>query len=139
MKYLILISFLLINNYYNIQAQTTSKDATNSMLKYNASVAGKSDGLITIEEILSAKQLLLDKDAEQSYRIISFKITIICKGRDPIEIENQKNGELNSKMIEGIKKTSSGCKLLFEYIKAIDNTNHLDAVKYVKPLSFTIK
>lgn len=101
------------------------------------SFAGKTEGLITKEEILGAKTLLIDKDASPVFSIKSFKMTLICKGWDILEFENM-TGELSLAMIENIEKAENECKLFFEYIRIENNKTHLIIEKLAQPLSFTL-
>ena len=139
MKYPILIILIFFSQCQNIFAQGTFNPKGKPFLEYTASIAGKTKGPITKEEILNAKSLLLDKDSLSTYHIISFKMTLACKGRVISEYDNQKNGELNLPMIEGIKNSEAGCKLFFEYIRVTDSSNLIDSMRPLRPLDFIIK
>ena len=77
-------------------------------------------------------------DFELFFRIINFKITVIQKGKDPIEIEGQGN-QLTQQMRDLVGKLPIGSKIYFEYIKAKMATGADQSTRTLSPMSFTIQ
>jgi len=120
-----------------INSQPVSKKDVPS--RHYVSFAGKTDGEISKAELLNAKSLVINKEDADAYHISSFKMTIICHNRDPIELENNKNGEFSTRMIEQLKNVEIGCKLFFEFIRITDNRDPYEPYKFSLPLNFVIK
>lgn len=73
-------------------------------------------------------------DFELYFKVKSFKITIVRRGRDPIEISSESNA-ITGSMKEAIMGSPLGTKVYFEYIKASgpDGT-----VRSLNPLNFVV-
>ncbi len=139
MKKTYLIALLIFISFNYSVAQETINPISNPFLEYNASIAGKTNGYITSDEIIQAKTLLLDSAIRNVYHIISYKMTFSGKGRNITEFENQKSGELTQAMLEELNKATSGCQIFFEFIKAADSTNSIESKRNIHPMKFTIK
>ena len=75
---------------------------------------------------------------ELSFKIISFKITIIQVGKDPIEIEGQGN-QLTQPMRDAVSKLRGGSKVYIEYIKAKMATGADQSTRSLSLMSFVIQ
>lgn len=82
--------------------------------------------------------ILENFDFELFFRIISFRITVIQRGKDPIEIEGQGN-QLTQQMRDLVAKLPIGSKIYFEYIKAKMATGADQSTRSLSPMSFTIQ
>lgn len=101
-------------------------------------IAGKTNGEITREELLDSKGLVIENKPEGVNGISSFRITIVEKGNvlGPADFNNPDNGELTDKMREAIKNVAAGSKIYFEYIKC---TLKDGARLSLHPLNFVLK
>jgi hypothetical protein len=77
-------------------------------------------------------------DFELFFKIISFKITVIQTGKDPIEIEGQGN-QLTQQMRDAVSKLRGGSKVYIEYIKAKMATGADQSTRSLSPMSFVIQ
>ncbi len=137
MKKIFLITLLvtIISNVFSQDAKKSSSEE----LQYYVNCTGKTEGTISKAEILAQKSLSINRRDVDAYRIASFKLTLIIKNIDPIEIENNKDGSLLPKMIQIIDGAPSGSKLLFEYIKVVDSKEANGKTLTSHALSFVIE
>jgi hypothetical protein len=71
------------------------------------------------------------------FKIFSFKVTIIGKGKDPLEFETQGN-QLSQPMRDAIGRLRTGDKVYFEFIKArMDKGDPTE--RKLSPMAFTIQ
>jgi hypothetical protein len=144
MKKIINLSLLLFVFVFISNAQDEKQPGRQPILLVSsqeqlaASIAGKTNGEITREELLNSKGLLLENKPESVSGITSFRITMVEKGNvlGPMDLSNLDNGELTSKMREAIKSAPAGSKIYFEYIKC---TNKDGSIRSLSPLNFVLK
>jgi hypothetical protein len=123
MKKSIIILALSFFCFLNSYSQTSAALQDNEQLNEKVNIAGIVKGDIAKEVMLNSKGLSIDDKKNSVYRIVSFRMTIVIKGTAPKEFYNEKNGELTEEMRDAIKRTSTGSKIYFEYIKCIDENN----------------
>lgn len=106
------ICLILILFISNASAQDTP-------LPSGARISNRYTGSISKQELLAAPGLTLSPDYEKNFVISSFRLTRVRKGASPVEINNERNGELTESMRELIESSESGDKIYFEYIKCV--------------------
>lgn len=99
-----------------------------------AMVAGKKGGPIQ-KSILAAQSsvnsIMEGFDFELYFKVNSFKMTRVGKGRDPVELTSESN-LITSQMKDVITQCRAGDKIYFEYIKATGpDTRQLAPVNFV--------
>ncbi|MCX6290239.1 MAG: gliding motility protein GldM [Bacteroidetes bacterium] len=77
-------------------------------------------------------------DFELFFKIMSFKITIVQTGKDPLELEGQGN-QLTQPMRDAVSKLRGGSKVYIEYIKAKMATGADQSTRSLSPMSFVIQ
>jgi gliding motility-associated protein GldM len=82
--------------------------------------------------------LLKNFDFELFFKITSFKITIVGKGKDLIEYDAQGN-QLTPQMREAVSKLRAGDKVYFEYIKAKMASGADQSTRSLSSMGFTIQ
>ena len=105
-----------------------------------ASISNSKGGPIN-KNLLAAGTLiptLENFDFELFFKIISFKITIIQRGKDPQEFEGTGN-QLTQIMRDMVAKLPGGSKVYFEYIKAKMATGADQSTRSLSPMSFVIQ
>jgi len=126
-----LIILLIINLLIDANCIAQSKE---TQVTQSAVVGSKNSGSITISELLDAGKVTLTDKYMNSFAVISFRLTIIQPGENPVELLNNTNGEFTPEMVQLLKKTNPGDKVYFEYIKckATDgSTLSLAAISFV--------
>lgn len=98
---------------------------------FNATIAGKSGGEITIKQLLNDSMLTVK---QPGYDIIKFRMSAYGKGLTAIEIETD-GSRLTDLMRRSISDLRTGDKLYFEYIKAKSIKGD---TLMVMPIGFTI-
>ena len=141
------------NGYYTARvfqpgsAELTVKDGKNIVASKSyrvkrvpdpvAVLSGSKGGPIA-KEILAASPaivvLMENFDFELFFRITSFKMTMVCRGRDPIELDSDSN-LLTPFMKQVILGAPAGSRIFFEYIRASgpDST-----IRSLSPLNFVL-
>lgn len=84
---------------------------------YHATVSGRMEGEISKDDVLRAGGLTLNDSLVDRYKIIHFKLTLICKGKDEESFEQHLNNRFTPLMLDAIRKAQPGCKMYVEYIK----------------------
>jgi len=102
-----------------------------------AMVAGKKGGPIN-KSVLAAQpgpvSIMENFDFELYFKVINFKMTIVRKGRDPVELSS--NGNLFSPQMKSLIQGSPiGTKVYIEYIKA---TGPDKTVRSLSPVNFVL-
>jgi hypothetical protein len=72
-------------------------------------------------------------DFELYFKVTKFRMTLIKKGRDPIELDSRSN-LITDQMKQAIRGSGPGSKVYFEYIKASGpdgTTRSLGSVNFV--------
>ncbi len=77
-------------------------------------------------------------DFELFFKIIGFKMTIVGKGKDPLEFETTSN-QLSQQMRDQLARARPGDKIFFEYIKAKMATGADQSTRSLSPMSFTVQ
>ncbi len=77
-------------------------------------------------------------DFELFFKIIGFRMTIVGKGKDPLEFETTSN-QLSQQMRDQLAKARPGDKIFFEYIKAKMATGADQSTRSLSPMSFTVQ
>lgn len=101
-----------------------------------AMVNGKKGGSINKAELgaaTSVNSIMENFDFELYFRVTKFRMTLIKKGRDPIELDS-KNNLITAQMKKAIAGSGPGSKVYFEYIKASGpdgTTRSLGSVNFV--------
>lgn len=103
--------------------QTAENSQNEQFLTEQVSIDGKNKGEITKDALLNLRELSFDEKSASTYKITSFKMTLIIKGGDNREFESGSSGEFTSSMHEAIKEASAGSKVYFEFIKCADKNN----------------
>jgi hypothetical protein len=128
-------------------AELTVKDGTNVIASKTyrvkrvpdpvAMLAGSKGGPIAKEILAASPGIVVSMenfDFELFFIITSFRMTLVCRGRDPIEIGSESN-LLTATMKQLILSAPAGSKIYFEYIRARlpDSTT-----RSLAPLNFVI-
>lgn len=101
-----------------------------------AMVNGKKGGGINKAELAAAtsvNSIMENFDFELYFRVTKFRMTLIKKGRDPIELDSP-NNLITPQMKQAIQGSGPGSKVYFEYIKASGpdgTTRSLSSVNFV--------
>ncbi len=101
-----------------------------------AMVNGKKGGPINKAELAAAtsvNSIMENFDFELYFRVTKFRMTLIKKGRDPIELDSDGN-LITAQMKQAISGSGPGSKVYFEYIKASGpdgTTRSLSSVNFV--------
>ncbi|MCC7233398.1 MAG: gliding motility protein GldM [Bacteroidia bacterium] len=105
-----------------------------------ATIAGKKEGVINKSVLMAGTLIpqLENFDFELFFRITGFKMSVVGKGRDPMEFETQGN-QLTPNMREALSKSRAGDKIYFEYIKARMDKSADQSTRSLSPMSFTIQ
>ncbi len=82
--------------------------------------------------------VLKNFDFELFFKIISFKITIIPKGRDLLEYPGEGN-QLTQAMRDQVSKLRAGDKVYIEYVKAKMASGADQSTRSLSPMSFVIQ
>ena len=82
--------------------------------------------------------MLENFDFELFFKIIGFKMTIVGKGKDPLEFETTTN-QLSQQMRDQLARGRPGDKIFFEYIKAKMATGADQSTRSLSPMSFTLQ
>ncbi len=80
---------------------------------------------ITVAQLFAAKDIadILPGFPKNDFTVVSFRLTIIEKGKDPVEIKGGCT-QLSPEMRAVVKSKPPGTKLFFEYIKGkLKNSN----------------
>ncbi len=104
-----------------------------------ATIANSKGGPVN-KSLLTAGTLipkLENFDFELFFKITSFRMILIGKGRDPIELESASN-QLSGPMRDALGKARAGDKVFFEVIRAKMATGPQDT-RNLSPMSFTIQ
>jgi hypothetical protein len=120
-KYMLYPLAVFRRSAIRIKAQLPAKKTTLPKPDVQASIAGKTGGVITREDLLSSNGLAIN---EKGYTIIAFKMSIPSKGGDS-RFVGKKNGELNSLMRNAIKYAPPNAIVYFEYIKCVDKHENI--------------
>lgn len=129
-----------------------STQTQNNSTKIEPLFAGKKSGsTITRKEFLTDSTIHYNNEnraASYSYELVSFKITIIQKGKDPILDIYSDGNKIPQQVRDLIKDMPAGSKVFFEYIRAkIEaapvNGNDIPkatdlGTRPLEPMSFTI-
>jgi hypothetical protein len=122
-----LFSFFVIATAANAQTKPAqAKQAAPAAIApakkpiHKASIAGKSNGNISRNELLNSKGV---ETSEPSHRITEYKMTIVGKDGEDMEFFNDKGGELTENMRAELKGADIGSKIAFEGIMCADSTN----------------
>jgi len=135
-KIMALLTFMLYINFNNVFGQAAETNTQKSVLYKAATIGNKNFGNISKQELLDANKLSLASQFDSSFQIVSFRITRVRKGENPVEIDNKINGELTVEMVEMIKILKPGDKVYFEYIKCKNSDNQITSLL---SLSFVIE
>lgn len=128
----------------NVVAKLDGKNVPMGAFKYRvkrvpdpvAMINGKKGGSINKNELAAAtsvNSIMENFDFELYFKVTKFRMTLIKKGRDPIEIDSQSN-LLTPQMKQAISGSGPGTKVYFEYIKASGpdgTTRSLSSVNFV--------
>jgi hypothetical protein len=101
-----------------------------------AMIGGKKGGPINKAELAaqtSVNSIMENFDFELYFRVKSFRMTLIRKGKDPTELESTTN-LITPQMKAAIQAAGPGAKVYFEYIKASGpdgTTRSLSSVNFV--------
>ena len=101
-----------------------------------AMVNGKKGGSINKAELAAAtsvNSIMENFDFELYFKVRGFRMTLIRKGRDPIEL-TAPSSLITEQMKQAIRGSSTGAKVYFEYIKASGpdgTTRSLNSVNFV--------
>lgn len=101
-----------------------------------AMVNGKKGGGINKAELAAAtsvNSIMENFDFELYFKVTKFRMTLIKKGRDPIELDSPSN-LITPQMKQAIQGSGPGSKVYFEYIKASGpdgTTRSLSSVNFV--------
>jgi hypothetical protein len=102
-------------------AQTTeTKPAPAKKLIHKASIAGKSNGNVSRNDLLTSKGILT---SAPDHHIVEFKMTILGRDGEDMEFYNDKDGTLTENMRAELKGAEPGSKVSFEGIMCADSTN----------------
>src|SRR6185436_4803894 len=85
-----------------------------------AMVGGSKGGPIAKEILAASPGIIVQMenfDFDLFFRITSFKMTLVCRGRDPIELDSNSN-LLTPLMKQAILSAPMGSRIFFEYIRA---------------------
>jgi hypothetical protein len=131
MKNSILLILILIGG--SCLAQSKKKPANKKPVFEHVTVAGKSAGALSKEELINAEGLYYSNGY---FHITGFKMTLVNAKGKKAEYVNGANAKLTPVMRTGIKDEMNLKKVLFENIKCADKDNY---VKALPSMSFTIK
>ena len=107
--------------------------SNNAQSVWQAMIAGKSSGTISVKELLDAGKLSAADD--RCLLITSFRFTAYAKNRNPIEFDSG-NDSLTAPMIRILPTLPAGTKIYFEYIRSKDVRGAQPALA---PMSFTLQ
>jgi hypothetical protein len=133
MKTVLIYFFSLFIIASAAQAQQVKEDMSLLDLNNKASIAGKTGGEITKDELLKSKGV---ETSDSAHHISGYKLTIATTDAEPLEFPSGHSGKLTELMRDAIKKAPAGSKISFEYIYCSDKHNmpHI-----VNPLIFVLK
>src|SRR5688572_388952 len=128
----------------NVTAKLDGKNVPMGAFKYRvkrvpdpvAMVNGKKGGPINKAELAAAtsvNSIMENFDFELYFRVNKFRMTLIRKGKDPVELEAPSN-LITAQMKSAIQAAGPGAKVYFEYIKASGpdgTTRSLSSVNFV--------
>ena len=128
--FFIFIFCFITFNVVHSQNSGNSNKKTASVVKMRADsciikIANKPGGVITIEEMIKAGAIEIDKCF--NYKIISFDMSLIMDGI--LYVENSRENKFNSAMAPLIKRCSQGTKIYIENIKVKDPSGVVIALK----------
>jgi gliding motility-associated protein GldM len=128
----------------NVAAKLDGKSVPMGTFKYRvkrvpdpvAMIGGKKGGPINKAELAaqtSVNSIMENFDFELYFKVKSFRMTLIRKGKDPTELESTSN-LITPQMKAAIQSAGPGAKVYFEYIKASGpdgTTRSLSSVNFV--------
>jgi gliding motility-associated protein GldM len=128
----------------NVSAKLDGKNVPMGAFKYRvkrvpdpvAMINGKKGGTINKAELAAAtsvNSIMENFDFELYFKVTKFRMTLIKKGRDPIELDSQSN-LITPQMKQQIQGSGPGSKVYFEYIRASGpdgTTRSLGSVNFV--------
>jgi gliding motility-associated protein GldM len=128
----------------NVTAKLDGKAVPMGVFKYRvkrvpdpvAMVNGKKGGPINKAELAAAtsvNSIMENFDFELYFKVTKFRMTLIKKGRDPVELDSPSN-LITPQMKQAITGSGPGSKVYFEYIKASGpdgTTRSLGSVNFV--------
>jgi hypothetical protein len=126
--YFLIAIFLLLGQSSSGQTHNESQP------KLHATLAGMSGGEVTMNQLLNDSVFAV---SEPGFKIISFRMSAYAQGLTPIEIDTKGN-RLTDSMHAGISRLKKGCKIYFEYIKAVHIAGD-NNIFMVAPIAFKIK
>jgi len=139
MKNLFLIALFVTTLALPAAAQVdpfvATESTANPPLPCHARVAGLSGGAVTRDAVLDAGRLLVF-DVPEGSSVASFKLTLVSRGMEPLEMSNPDNGDLTAEMRRRIAERQAGTKLYFEYIRMMGADGK---VTTLCPLNFELK
>lgn len=131
----------------NVSAEIGGKVLPMGTFKYRvkrvpdpvATIANNKGGTVNKNLLMAGTLIpqLENFDFELFFKIISFKMTITGKGKDPIELESTGN-QLTQPMRDALSKGRAGDKVFFEYIKARMATGADQSTRQLSPMAFTL-
>jgi len=80
---------------------------------------------------------LLPEFPKTKFKVISYKLSVIQKGKDPAEFEST-NNQVSRPMKETIKTAAPGSKIYIEYVKGQLKDNTDTIVKTFRPAAYVL-
>ncbi len=105
-----------------------------------ATIANNKSGPINKNLLMAGTLIptLENFDFELFFKITSFRMILIGKGRDPMEFETTGN-QLTQQMRDALSKARAGDKVFFELVKARMATGADQSTRSLSPMAFTIQ
>ena len=129
------VAFLVLGLILLSAFGQSSSDSPSKVLLETSFIAGNSGGDITREQLFKADRLYVYKYDSPAHRVIRFKLSVISKRYDVLEIESN-SGMFSAEIITYIHKCIPGDRLIFEYVKYVNLQG--DTLK-AKPLTLSVK
>jgi hypothetical protein len=104
-------------------------------------VSGKTSGSITKKEFLADSTIHFcpnDSLYPYKYKIVSFKITSIQKGKDPILDIPSEGNLIPDRVKKLIAESEQGTKIYFEFVKGVPLGGKDKSMRQIEPVTFTL-
>jgi hypothetical protein len=131
MKNLILLLYLAVLS----KSSTCQVADSLKLLNLTVTMAGKTKGDITKDELVKSTGLIL-KDSASKFHLRSFQLTLVTTEGNELKYYNLENGDLTEQMQVVINRTANIYKIYFESIKCADKN---DSTYTIPAIGFKLK
>src|SRR5690348_14590418 len=121
MKRIYTVFYFLLLSVFSVHAQEVRHMQHVLISKGEVTIAGKTKGFVTKDELLNAGSLELRQKFKPIYTIARFRMVIRPKEKGVSKVfENLQGAELSPEMADAIKAAGEGDKIFFERILCTD-------------------